>query len=229
MVREKLMKRLGLIGAMVSGAVLWASPSTASPPTSWDGLVQVKSKRLDVVYLQPGADFRGYSKVMLDPTEVAFQKNWQKDYNRTAIGLGGRVSDQEIARAVTTGIAAANSIFAKAWQDGGYSVVAEPGPDVLRVRTAVLNINVTSPEVRTSARSFTFSDDAGSAVLVVEVRDSVTNALLGRAVDGEVAGDTTVGWRSSVSNAGDFRALVEDWARTSVKGLAELKSLSPIP
>jgi hypothetical protein len=53
--------------------------------------------------------------------------------------------------------------------------------------------------------------------------------LLGRAVDQQVAGDNTMGWRSSVSNRGDFRDLVERWAKLSVQGMTELKTLSPIP
>jgi hypothetical protein len=35
-------------------------------------------------------------------------------------------------------------------------------------------------------------------------------------------------WRTSVSNRGDFRDQVQDWANISVRGLSELKSLSPI-
>lgn len=66
-----------LAGAAIASAILLAGVAAAAkPPSTWDGLVLVGSKRLDLVYLQPGADFRGYSKVMLDPTEVAFHKNW---------------------------------------------------------------------------------------------------------------------------------------------------------
>ncbi len=209
-------------------AALFSLPAlAAAPPTEWDGLVRVPSKKLELVYLQPGADFRGYSKVMLDPTEVAFHKNWKRDYNRGTRDLGGRVSDGDIEQAVAQGITAASDIFTRAWQKGGYEVVSSPGPDVLRVRTAVLNISVTSPDVR-MGRSYSFADTGGSAQLVVEVRDSLTNALLGRAVDGQIAGDNTVGWRTSSSNRADFRELVAMWAKQSVDGMTTLKSKSPV-
>ena len=68
------MKRLALFTVAVAAAVQIAAPVAAKPPLNWDGLVQVKAKRLDLVYLQPGADFRGYTKVMLAPTELAFEK-----------------------------------------------------------------------------------------------------------------------------------------------------------
>jgi hypothetical protein len=217
-----------LLAALGGLLVLTAGVAPAKPPTEWDGLVRVPSKRLSLVYLQPGADFRSYTKVMLDPTEVAFQKNWRRDYNSTRRDLSGRVSDSDVQEAVTEGIQKSSDIFAAAWGKGGYPIVNAPGPDVLRVRTAILNISIAAPDMQTAGRSHTFSDSAGHAQLVVEVRDSLTGALLGRAVDSKIAGDNSTAWRTSVSNRGDFRVLVEDWANVSVKGLAELKALSPI-
>ncbi|HEY4029927.1 MAG TPA: DUF3313 family protein, partial [Caulobacteraceae bacterium] len=160
-----------------SGAVATA----AKPPTTWDNLVQVPSKRFKLVYLAPGADFRAYNKVMLDPTEVAFHKDYVRDQNTSRRGLSNRISDSDVQKAVEQGKTAANDIFAKAFTDGGYTVVQAPGPDVLRVRTGLLNISVTAPDVMTAGRSRTFANEAGQATLVVEVRDSITGELLGRA------------------------------------------------
>jgi hypothetical protein len=56
----------------------------------------------------------------------------------------------------------------------------------------------------------------------------MTGALLGRAVDQRIVGDNMTAWRSSVSNRGDFRDQVQRWAEVSVRGMAELKALSPI-
>jgi len=195
-----------------------------SPPASWDGLVRVPSKKLDLVYLQPGADFRGYTKVMLDPTEVAFEKNWRRNYNSSTHNLGSRVSDQELQEAITQGIAAASDIFTDAFTKGGYQIVTAPGPDVLRVTTGIVNIRVTAPDRPTAGRSYSFSNEAGSAALFVEARDSTTNALLGRAVDQRVIGDNYSLWRTSVSNRGDFRDMVKTWAEITVRGMTELKA-----
>lgn len=202
------------------------SAGVAKAPATWDGLVQVKSKRLNLVYLQPGADFRPYTKIMLDPTEVSFQKNWRRDYNSTAPGR--RISDQELQNAISKGVSAANDIFSEAWTKGGYQVVTAPGPDVLRVTTGVLNIDVNAPDRPSAGRSYSFSSEAGSATLFVEARDSMTGAILGRAVDPRIVGDNSIAWRTSVSNRADFRDMVKTWADASVRGLGELKSLSPV-
>src|SRR6476659_3966380 len=100
--------------------MLAAGPvGAAKPPATWDGLVQVKSKRLDLVYLQPGADFRGYTKVMLDPTEIAFEKNWRREYNNTTLGLSQRVSETELQKLIVEGVQKATDLFAEACTEGG--------------------------------------------------------------------------------------------------------------
>ena len=224
------MRRYRLFMAAVASAMLLAGSATAAkPPDTWDGLVKVKAKRLDIAYLQPGADFRGYTKVMLDPTEVAFAKNWQRDYNSSSgRDLSARVSDRDVQEAIVKGVAASNEIFAEAWTKGGYAVVSQPGPDVLRIKTGIVNIWVNAPDKATAGRGISLAPEAGQATFFVEARDSITGALLGRAVDQRYAGDAGSNWRTSVSNRGDFRDLVELWARDGVRGITELKALSPI-
>jgi hypothetical protein len=191
-------------------------------------LVQVKSKRLDLVYLQPGADFRAYTKVMIEPTDVAFHKNWQRDYNRSTRALSTRVSDSEVERTIGEAMRSADRIFADAWSKGGYQVVNAPGPDVMRVKTGVVNIWVNAPDRPSAGRTYNFAGEAGQATFFVEARDSITGALLGRAVDHRIVGDNLAAWRTSVSNRGDFRDQVQQWASLSVRGVGELKALSPI-
>jgi hypothetical protein len=221
--RELFWLTLGLGTAALAGPA-----AAASAPESWDGLVKVKSKKFQLVYLQPGADFRGYTKVIVDPTEVAFRKNWAKDYNSSIRGVNGRVSDADVQKVTQQGAIAATDIFADAFTKAGYTVVKDPGPDVLRVRTLVLNIHVRAPDIDQPGRSRSYASEAGEASLVVEVRDSETGAMIGRAVDRRLAGENTVLSRNQVSNRSDFRNLVQAWANDSARGLGELKALSPV-
>src|SRR5262245_11029369 len=71
--REAFVNRRELWAAAAAATAVTAvahQATAAKAPDTWDGLIKVKSKRADAVYLQPGADFRPYTKVMLDPTEV---------------------------------------------------------------------------------------------------------------------------------------------------------------
>jgi len=100
---------------------------------------------------------------------------------------------------------------------------------VLRNRTGVLNLYLNAPDVQAAGRSRTFTANAGEATLVIEVRDSITGALMGRVVDRRETRDTGMQMASSVTNLSDFRALFKQWASTSVAGLEELKAQSPVP
>jgi hypothetical protein len=215
--------------ALTSIALAAAKPALAAkPPAEWDGLVKVKAKKFELVYLRPGADFRGYKKVILDPTEIAFEKNWKRDYNNDQASISNQVSDKDIERMADEGRKGAAEILQKAYVAGGYPVVSEPAADVLRVRTALVDITVTAPDTDTPMMVRSYSRDAGGATLVVEARDSMTGALLGRAVDSRTIDDFSMEWRNRVTNRQDFSRQIETWAKNSVKGLDELKALSPI-
>jgi hypothetical protein len=213
--------------AIALGVVEGTAAIAAPPPATWDGLVLVESQQLDRVYLLPGADMKSFTKVMLDPTEVAFRENWIRDFNRTSARSGRRLDQNradQIAKAVSTGMA---DTFAQAYRRAGYQVVDAPGPDVLRVRTGVINLSITAPDTQSAGRSRTWSRSVGEATLFVEARDSQTNALLGRALDRRAMGDSRLTLRNSVTNRSDFQALFNIWARASVEEFGKLKSMSP--
>lgn len=197
-------------------------------PTSWDGLVQVQPRKMDAAYLMPGADFRPYTKVMLDPTEVAFRKDWKKDMNE-GTSLSRQVTDQDAQKIIDTARSNFGDIFAEAFTKAGYQVVTAAAPDVLRIRTGLANLYINAPDVSAPGRSRSFTANAGEATLIVEVRDSVTGALMGRAVDRRQTRDTGMQMATSVSNLSDFRMLFKHWATIAANGVGELKSMSPVP
>ncbi len=208
--------------------VIGASGASAKAPETWDGLVQVKAKKLALAYLLPHADFRAYSKVMFDQPQVAFSKNWQRDFNRSAMTLSGRVSDKDVRDTVTQAEASLTKIFPERFTHEGYQVVTAPGPDVLRLGVAIVNLEVNAPERDVPGRSRSYAVDAGEATFAIEVRDSLTGQLLGRAVDRREAGEGPTYRRNYSSNLADFEALFDDWARIAARGLTELKSVSPV-
>jgi hypothetical protein len=228
---ERLMKTRILAASFIALALLGGSvPAViaAEPPTTWDDLKLVKSSRSARLYLLPGANFQPYSKVMLDKTEVAFRKNWVRDYNQSAGSISRRVDDDDVKRATELVSSNFGDIFADEYRQAGYQVVDTPGPDVLRVRTGVIDLTVSAPDIRSSGRSYSASWEAGEATVVVEARDSQTGALLGRALDRRVAGDTQPYLRNSVTNKADFKILFRKWAKASIAGLNRLKGSSSV-
>ena len=216
-----------LIAFATVAALLAVAPLAAQDPSSLEGLVKVPRSRADLVYLAPGVDFRTYTKVMLDPTEVAFRRNFLRNYNRST-GLGRRISDEEANEVMERVRNSFGTIFADTYREAGYEVVTQPGADVLRLRTGVLNLFVNAPDQPTAARVRSYSVEAGEATLVIEARDSLSNALLGRAFDQRLIGEGSAAMRNSASNQADFEQMFRYWARTSLRGLEELKARSPI-
>ena len=217
-----------LLMLSIVAAVAAATPLAAQrSPDSWEGLTKVRSERADLLYLLPDVDFRAYTKVQLDRTEVAFRRNWQRDYNRTQRSLGARIDNDEAERIAERARTGFEEIFAEEFREAGYEVVTQPGPDVLRLRTGVLNLYVAAPDQMLPGRTHTWSAEAGEATVFIEARDSVTGTLLGRAVDQRLADDNP-GLRTRASNIADFEQLFHLWARSAVRGLNALKSRSPV-
>lgn len=205
---------------------LWAADNSLE---NWDGLVAVKSKRLDAAYLAPGADFRPYTKIMVDPTEASFDKNWMKNMNdrREISRMVDDAKAREILEGARTNFA---DVFHEAFTKAGYTIVTAPGPDVLRVSPAITNLYVNAPDLMEPGRSRTYTANAGEATMVLELRDSMSNALLGRVLDKrETRESVGLQLANSVTNAADFRLLFRTWANICVKGLETLKAQSPIP
>jgi uncharacterized protein YpmB len=55
-----------VLAAVLAVTVAPVPAQAADEEATWEGLQKVKSKRMDKAYLLPGADFREYTKVMLD-------------------------------------------------------------------------------------------------------------------------------------------------------------------
>ncbi len=64
-------------GILAGLLLVAASPLLAQASAdNWDGLVRVRSDKIDMVFLAPEADFRPYTQVILDPSEMAMRANW---------------------------------------------------------------------------------------------------------------------------------------------------------
>ena len=175
------------------------------------GLVKVKNKTVDLLYKRPDATLAKYNKVILKPIDVQFSKNF--DPGQGSVLYKMNPPDRE---KIKTELA---EQFAKVFQKeleekGGYPVVTESGADVLEMRAAIVNLYINAPDVsmQTAGRVKTYSADAGEMTLVMELRDSVSGAILAQAYDRRTAGNGMWSWSTSVSNSAEARQLFGVWA-----------------
>lgn len=216
---------------MLGSAAVGTTMAAAAEPV-WDSLVEVNSRRMGSAFLLPGADFRPYDSVMLDEPEVSFRNNWLRDVNRNTRG-GRRVSQSDAERILATTATNTTDIFTAEFERAGFKIAKTAGPNVLRIRTGVVDLFVNAPDVPSAGRSTSFTTNAGEATLVMEARDSQTNALLGRVIDRRqtrgTGGMNNMSQSNRVTNTSEFRALARRWAQISASKLNDLKAVSPVP
>lgn len=204
--------------ALISAVALAAE----KPPEEWDGLKRVKVKGIDAAYVRPGASIIDYTKVIIDPIHVAFAKDWDK---KSSI-YKQKLTTAQLDEIKTKLGKLAGEVFAEVLsKDNGYQVVTEPAPDVMRFSSAIVDLWPRAPDTQEPGRNYVYTTSAGSAVLYAEMRDSETNQLFARVVDGREARNSgTFRWTNSVENTAEARALVTDWARILRKRLDAVRA-----
>jgi hypothetical protein len=224
-------RQLGLLAFTCAGLALASVPALAAkdppPEISEDGLHLRKSTKNRLVYVKPGAGFSQYERVaILDPL-VEFEKDWQKDYNRSRSGLEGRVGDADVEKMKERLAAEFKKIFIAELQgEGGYPVVDVAGPDVLVLRPALLNVEVNAPDIMTSGIEHTIVRSAGQMTLYLELWDSASNTLLARAMDAQADPDTMAQMGGSVTNKAAADRMLRKWAKELRERLDEVKGKS---
>lgn len=178
---------------------------------SFDGLVAIEDSNVAAAFINPDADFSVFQRVaILEPT-VAFRSNWQRDQNRSR-SRNVRASDMERIKSDIADIL--KLVFTEQLEAAGFDVVNYVDEDVLVVRPAIIDLDVTAPDTSRAGRSSTYVASAGAATLFIEMFDSVTSDLLGRAVDRRAAGrGNSFGIRANrVTNRADARREFRVWA-----------------
>ena len=149
------------------------------------GLSLSKTATWHSAFIDPEADFSVFRRVSVLEPHVAFRSNWQRDQNRSR-SRNVRASDVERIKEDVAGLL--KDVFVERLEAAGYDVVNVADEDVLVVRPAIIDLDITAPDVRSTGRSRTYAASTGAATLFVELFDSLSSDLIGRAVDRRSAG-----------------------------------------
>lgn len=214
-----------------------ATAACASPPAlqtgadaevTFDGLTRVDNTVMDSVWARPDVDLRGYNKVMFVPVGISYRDVEPSDPT-TAIRRSTRSREPELHEfqldeetkaffEAEIGTAFADEVS----RSNVYTVVDEPGPDVITVGVALLDVvSRVPPQARTRPRIFV--EMVGEATLVLEIRGSMSNTVYLRAVDRRAAQRQSEMIESNpVTNAAEIRRLGRQWGQIAREGLDTL-------
>ena len=168
----------------VAGCASTPPPTLQTGPeaeVTADGLVRVDHSIVPIAYYKPDIDLTPYTRFMLDPVEVAYQKD---PGNRRRSGTTGADDNFALSPSQMENL---KSMFQEAVvealsKDDGYELTTEPGPDVLRITASLIDLVVSVP-TDLVGRQQVFTQSYGLVSLIIELRDSQSGEILARAAD----------------------------------------------
>jgi hypothetical protein len=210
--------KLAVMAALCLALALAGLPAFAKkdqpPQMSDDGLELVKQTKTRLVYKKPGATFSQYKRVAILDCTVEFSKDWLKNYNNSQRDSARRIGDKDLERAKASLAADFKKVFTDELSTkGGYQISENAAPDVLVLRPALVNIQVSAPDLMAPGRSVTFVQASGQMTLFLELWDSSTNTILGRVMDARGSNDSFAGRSNSVSNMAAANSMMRAWAK----------------
>lgn len=215
-------------GGLSAGLAMLAVAGCASAPVqpelgpgeSYDGLREVSNARVSNAWVRPDLDLSGYSKILPVGAGIEYRPVSTRSRNRSEFPVSAETRDK--FRALVS------EVFREELSKSErFELTTEPGPDVLIVIGGLINVVSNAPP-EPVGRGNIYLTRVGEATLVLELRDSESNAVLARVVDRRAAEKRVgTGLSNSVSNAADVRQLVRFWATRLRDTLDAVPSLIP--
>lgn len=210
---------LGLSAIVLTGC---AAPSatidtSAGVEPTFDGLYPVEGGRMDGAWARPDFSVEPYSKIMLQGVGIEYRPGGATRYSATRSEEHYAMTPEQKERFEAE---MRDAFLGELSKGEHYEIVTEPGPDVLLVRGGLLDV-VSYVPPDPVGNSDIYLSRVGEATLVLEMRDSVSGAILVRAIDRRAAEDIARGFTNSnrVSNRSEARRLAQTWGRILREGL----------
>lgn len=192
---------------------------------SVDGLYRVKDSRLDSAWIREGTDLSGYSKLLVRRSGASLRAmNWS---GGPAAALRRGKTDSPLTEEDREKLARAlrDEALAELANGERFQLADQPGEDVLLMVVGLIDVvSHVPPEGPGSDETVLHS--VSEATLVLELRDSVTGAVLARAADRRAAGTLYMRQGKPVTHDSELKRLGGSWGRLLRERLDELIATS---
>jgi hypothetical protein len=218
--RKQLALLLVVALVVASGCASSSRSVRLTDETSFDGLVRVRNPRFGAVWIAPDLDLSGYNKILLEGAGIEFRDVANSGSRRSSGEFPlSESAKQRLSRIMED---AFRSELARSNQ---FELTEEPGPDVLTIWGGLYDVVSFVPPTPTG-RGDIWLRSVGEATLVIELRDSRSNATLVRILDRRAAEQTSGVAVSTVGTTAEVRQLANRWARLFRQRLDQAPSLS---
>jgi uncharacterized protein DUF3313 len=202
---------LAMTSLVVAACETPYSPPTAEKTGDYNRMQRVHFPEVDSVYRKEDAHFSAYAKVLVAAPTVAFRENWRPEEDPTLARLG--VPDLAAARARVSE-QFLQTLQTKLAENGGYQVVAAPGPDVLQVKAAITDLYFSSSALQAAAgNGKPYYMESSEITVAIELRDSTTGELLCLVTDHRASPNArAVELKEGTWSSPGLRAASDHWA-----------------
>lgn len=208
-------RSIGLLLSLVAGSLAATAAAQESfPERTDDGLERVASERMDAVYWRPGASLGQYERILLLDCSVAFIKDWELNQEERRKLYKADAEDMQRIRDLLA--QEFREVFTQELEQvGGYEIVDAAADDVLLLRPAIVNLDVGAPVLDEPGMIVNYVSSTGEMTLSLELYDSMTNSLIGRAIDRQ-QGREVKGFLISDRGTNEAEAdrILQAWAST---------------
>lgn len=144
-----------------------------------EGLTSIRADGIDVLYANPNARLDGYRAVLLKSVTVAPNLDWRLKYY-----VPGTTQTLNLRPMLDRATARVHAAIRRELEAGGYKLVDQAAADVVTVTVSVVDIFLMAVKIEGGSRiekAEGFS--LGSASLVVDIHDSLSNDVIVSAFD----------------------------------------------
>ena len=204
---------LKLLGVLL---IIFHTPCYAQDPGSMNespGMTYaLNNENVAITKVKPDIDFSKYNKIQLQLTEVSFKKGWEREY-RTSPAY--RITTKEIEQLKERVSELFYEVFTEELQNNSsFTIVDEPGEDVLTLKAAIVDLDITDPDLFRPRRQTVFVEYAGEATFTGEISDSISGDALLKIDDHKRARRSIIHLERSsrVKNIQEGKRILRKWA-----------------
>jgi hypothetical protein len=212
----------GLVGCTTTQPSIQSGPDAE---VSFDGLHKVDNSQVSLAWAAPSLDLSRYRNILPVNFGVEYRPVENSGTTMATRSRGGPYFIDSESREQFEALIE-EIVLEELQKSNRFHVVNEPGPDTLIVAGRLIDVVSFVPQNTVTGRTATYLSSVGEATLVLELRDSESNAILARAVDRRAAETIARSFTrtNTVTTTVEVRRLITYWAsqlRETLEGFAQ--------
>ncbi|MFP6802395.1 MAG: DUF3313 family protein [Pseudomonadales bacterium] len=197
----------------------------ANAEITFDGLHRVDGSNMQYAWLKPNLSLAAYTKIRLVNAGIEYRQVKPASGSPSVNASRSEFPLTEKKKARLESLL--REVFLEELSNSKhFSLVSEPGPDVLTLTGGLLDV-VSAIPPESAGRNDFYVSNIGSAKLVLELQDSRSNEILARALDGRNVQPLSLQRSSPGINAQEVRREFRKWGKRLTAALDLLHEGQP--